>query len=198
MLPSIAISYARSVPEDTFAEFRGLLSAAGTPVEVEERDIDGPYAGIEWLVPTAVIVFLGKAYFDGILKEAGKDHYTALKRGLKSLHSRLVGPKAPEVAVLSTAGKIRPSQVYSLTFSLLAEADDGLRFKLLIQKGASEAEYEATVTAFIAFLDAFHQRRLDATVVDELRKARVVGKSLLLAYDRKQGRVVPIDPVAKG
>jgi hypothetical protein len=197
MLPAIALSYTRPVTEDTFAEFRALLGASGVPVEVEERDADSPYAGIEWLIPTAVIVFLGKAYFDGFLKEAGKDHYAALKQGLKSLYSRLVGPNAPKVAVLSTAGKTRPSQTYSLAFSLLAEADDGLRFKLLIQEGASEAQYQATVTAFIAFLDAFHQRRLSAAVVDELRKARVVGKTLLLAYNHEQGRVVPIDPVTK-
>lgn len=197
MLPSIALSYTRPITEDTFAEFQKLLADAGTPIEVEERDADGPYASMEWLIPTAVIVFLGKSYFDGFLKEVGKDHYALLKQGLKSLYSRLVGPKAPEVTILSTGGKTRSAQYYSLVFSLLAEADDGRRFKLLIQKSASEVEYEATINAFIAYLDAFHRRELTATVVDELHKTRVVGKTVLLTYNSEQDRVVPIDPLEK-
>jgi hypothetical protein len=195
-LPAIAISYTQQVPVSVFAEFNRLLSSGGVHVESEERDGDGPYAGLEWLVPTVVIIFLGKAYFDGFLKEMGKDHYALLKQGLKSLYARLVGPEAPKVTVLSTAGKASGAQKYSLLFSLLAEAEDGLRFKLLIQSAASEAEYEAAVNAFIAFLDAFHRRQLSAEVVNELRNTKVSGKTVLLAYKPELGRVSPIDPLA--
>lgn len=194
-LPAIAISYTQQVPATTFSQFERLLASGGTDVQSEERDSDGPYAGIEWLIPTAVIIFLGKAYFDGFLKEMGKDHYTLLKRGLKSLYTGLIGPEAPKLNVLSTAGKVSGAQKYSLLFSLLAEAEDSLRFKLLIQSGATEAEYEATINAFIAFLDAFHRRQLSAEVVDELRNTRVSGKIVLLAYKPEIGRVSPVDPL---
>lgn len=195
MLPPVALSYTAPFPAATFDEFRNLLASGGTSVEIEERKASGPYAGLEWLIPTAVIVFLGKAYFDGFLKEMGKDHYAVLKQGLKTLYTRLVGPKAPQVTVVGSAGKVRSPQQYSLVFSLLAEAEDGVRFKLLLQAGLSEAEYEATISAFIAFLDAFHRRQLTAVVVDELRKTKAVGKTILLTYKAELGRVVPIDPV---
>ena len=194
-LPAIAISYTQKVPAAVFAEFEQLLASDGIHVQSEERDSDGPYAGIEWLVPTAVIVFLGKAYFDGFLKEMGEDHYSLLKQGLRSLYTRLVGPEAPKVTVLSTAGKASGAQKYSLLLSLLAESEDGLRFKLLIQSDASEAEYEASVNAFIAFLDAFYRRKLTADVVSELRNTRVSGKTVLLAYKSELGRVSPVDPL---
>lgn len=195
-LPAIAISYTPEVPAATFAKFERLLASGGTDVQSEERDSDGAYASIEWLVPTAVIIFLGKAYFDGFLKEMGKDHYALLKQGLKSLYTRLVGPEAPKLTILSTAGKVSGTQKYSLLFSLLAEAEDGLRFKLLIQSDASEAEYEAAVNAFISFLDAFHRRQLSAEGVNELRNTRVSGKTVLLAYKPELGRVSPVDPHA--
>jgi hypothetical protein len=188
-LPAIAISHTQAVPAAVFADFDRLLASSGVHVESEERDNDGPYAGFEWLVPTAVVIFLGKAYFEGFLNEMGKDHYAVLKRGLKSLYTRLVGPEAPKLTVLSTAGKARETEKYSLLFSFLAEAEDGLRFKLLIQSGASEAEYEATVHAFIAFLDAFHRRHLSAEVVNELRSTRVSGRTVLRLQTRTWSRL---------
>ena len=136
-------------------------------------------------------------YFDGIFKEMGKDHYGLMKRGLKTLYARLIGPQAPAVTVLSTAGKTTASRKYSLLFSLLAEAEDGLRFKLLIQESATEAEYEATVNAFIYFLDAFHRQTLPPEVISEMGNIRVVGRTVLLAYSAELGRLVPVDPMQK-
>ena len=74
-------------------------------LRVEQRDEDGPFAAFEWLVPTAVVVFIGQAYFDAFLKEMGKDHYALLKAGMKSLYSKLLGPSAPKTVVVSAGGK---------------------------------------------------------------------------------------------
>ena len=196
MLPPIAIVFKHPASESDFDELRKLLASGGTEVAIESRDDDGPYAGIEWLIPTAVILFIGKAYFDGFVKEIGKDHYILLKQGLKSLYSRFIGPKAPAVTVIATAGKSKAAAEYSLLFSLLAEAPDGLRFKLLIQSSATQEEYEATVAAFVTFVDAFHSHSLDSELVSELRAVRVVGKTVLLAYDSTKKRVAPVDPLA--
>ena len=154
LLPPIAIVFKHPAQEADFDALRELLASGGTEVAIESRDEDGPYAGIEWLLPTAVILFIGKAYIDGLVKEIGKDHYILLKQGLKSLYSRLVGPKAPTLTVISTAGKSKAAGEYSLLFSLLAEAPDGLRFKLLIKSAATQEEYEATVNGFVEFLSA--------------------------------------------
>lgn len=196
MLPALALSYRQPISGDTFAEFQQLVAADGLVVEVEEREDDGPYAGIEWVIPTVVILFIGKAYFDGFLKEMGKDHYSLLKAGLKSLYAKLLGPNAPEVSILSTKGKSSPEQPYSLVYSLLAEAEGTLRFKLLLQRSASQEEYEATISAFLSFLEAYHSGALDPEVIDELENTRVIGRTLLLAFSPVRNRVVPIDPLA--
>ena len=71
-----------------------------------------------------VVLFIGKAYFDGFLKEMGKDHYASLKAGLKSLYSRLLGPGAPQTVVVSAGGKPSTDQPYSVLFSIFGEADE--------------------------------------------------------------------------
>jgi hypothetical protein len=193
--PGIALIYSSPYTKDDFSELSKLLEPAASGFRTEEREPSGPQAGLEWLMPTAVIFFIGKAYFDGIFKEMGKDHYGLLKKGVKSLYDQMIGPKAPMVTVLSTAGKTSVHRKYSLLFSLLAEARDGLNFKLLITEGANEVEYQVAVEAFLEFLDAFHRRTLSAELITELNDIRVVGRTLLLAYSVEHGRVTPVDPM---
>lgn len=196
LLPALAISFQSPAEKSDFDEALGLLKSEGHEILIEEREPSGPFAGLEWLIPTAVIFFIGKAYVDGFVKEIGKDHYNLLKSALKTLWVKLVGPQSPALTVVGTAGKVRASAEYSLLFSLLAEAPDGLRFKLLIRSQASQDEYQATIDAFIDFLDAFHAGQLSSDLVTELKEMRVVGKTLLLAYDPVAKRMRPIDPFA--
>jgi len=195
MPPAIILSYTMRIPRHTFAEFERVVAAKGLDLHVEQRDEDDPFAGLEWLIPTAVVLFIGKAYFDGFLKEMGKDHYALLKAGLKSLYFRLLGPHAPKAVVLSAGGKTSTDQSYSLLYSIFAEADEGARFKLLLQRSASEEEYEATVEAFLAFLEAYYNGSLTPEFVAELQSIKVVGKTILLVYNPSLKRVQPIDPV---
>lgn len=197
MLPSLALAYTNRIPADTFAEFRRLVEAEGLGLEVEEREEGGAYAGFEWLIPTAVVVFIGKAYFESFLKEMGRDHYTLLKAGLKSLYSHLLGPKAPEVVVVSTKEKASSDQPYSLLYSLLAEGESGIRFKLLLQRSATQQQYDATINAFLAFLDAYHTGALDPSIVSELQNTRIIGNTLLLAFNPSLNRVQPVDALSR-
>ena len=196
LLPALAISFQAPAKESDFDEALRLLKSEDHEILIEEREPSGPFAGLEWLIPTAVIFFIGKAYVDGFVKEIGKDHYNLLKKALKTLWVKLVGPQSPALTIIGTAGKVRASPEYSLLFSLLAEAPDGLRFKLLIRSYASQDEYQATIDAFIDFLDAFHTGHLSPELVAEMKEIRVVGKTLLLAYDRVAKRMRPVDPLA--
>lgn len=195
--PQIAVIHSKSIPAEVFVEFVRTVSAEKLNLHVESREEGGPYAGLEWLIPTAVIVYLGKSYFDGFLKEMGKDHYNLLKAGLKTLREKLLGPAAPEMTVISTAGKTTKNQPYSLVYSILAEADADLRFKLLLQRGVSEREYEEILDAFLAFLAAYHAQALEPETVEKLKTSRVVGRTLLLAFNQETKVIEPLDPIPR-
>jgi len=102
--PQLAILHNTSIPREAFAEFEKLVAAEKLDFRIEPREEAGPFAGIEWLIPTAVIVYISKSYFDGFLKEMGKDHYALLKAGLKTLRTKLLGPEAPKVTIVSFLG----------------------------------------------------------------------------------------------
>jgi hypothetical protein len=83
-LAQVALIYSDVLPEAPFDEFAQLVRSSGLDLKVASAEQRGPQAGIEWLLPTAAILYLGKSYFDGFLKEMGKDHYNALKRGAEA------------------------------------------------------------------------------------------------------------------
>jgi hypothetical protein len=193
--PHLAVLHTTSIPEEVFAEFRKLVAAENLDFQIESREEGVPFAGIEWLIPTAVIIYFGKSYFDGFLKEMGKDHYALLKAGLKTLHAKLLGTEAPKITVISTKGKSTSDQPYSLLYSILAEANGGLSFKLLLQREVTADEYEEIIASFLAFLQAYHGGNLDSGSVERMQQARVVGRTLLLAFNRDSKSIEPIDPL---
>ena len=195
-MPHIALFHTRSIPSEAFAEFLQVVSTEGLSLQVEARDDDGPQAALEWLIPTAFIAYIAKPYFDGFLKEAGKDHYALLKVGLKSLYGKLVGPGAPQLTLVSSKGKLKSEQPYSLVYSIVAEAGADLRFKLLLERSATRVEYEEVISSFLAFLDAYHAGALGSTTLDKLKRTRVVCRTLLLAFNPTSGQIEPIDPLS--
>jgi len=195
MLPKLALVHLNRIPAETFFEFQHVVDVQGVNLHLEEREDPGPYASVEWLIPTAVFIFVGKAYFDGFLKEMGKDHYALLKLGIKSLHSRLLGPQAPKLITISTVGKTRADRPYSLLYSLVAEGEGGSRFKLLLRHSSTQEEYDEEIDAFLSFLEGYHAADLPSDLIVELEQTRVLGQTILLAYNSSLQRVQPVDPL---
>ena len=115
-----------------------LLALVVPRLRIESRDEDGP-AGIEWLLPTAVILFIGKAYIDGLVKERLERSLHPSKQGLKSLCSRALLDPSTNTHRHLHRGKIEGSRRALVVVLLLAEAPDGLR-PLLIKSAATQEE----------------------------------------------------------
>ena len=195
--PQIAISHVGSIPEEVFSDFLKAISTEGLRLDIESREDGEIYAGFEWLIPTAVIIYIGKSYFDGFLKEMGKDHYNLLKAGLKVLREKLLGPAAPQMTVVSSAGKTTSNQPYSFVYSIMAEGNGGLRFKLLLQREVSELEYDEILNAFLGFLEAYHLQAPEAVFAANLEASRASGGVVLLAFNLETKALEVIDPIPR-
>lgn len=193
----IAIFHTDSIPEEVFSDFVTTISTERLRLDIESREDGRIYAGLEWLIPTAVIIYIGKSYFDGFLKEMGKDHYNLLKAGFKSLREKLLGTSAPQMAVVSSAGKTRPNQPYSLVYSIMAEGNGSLRFKLLLQREVSEPEYDEILNAFLGFLEAYHSHAPEAEFAANLEAPRASGGIVLLAFNLETKALEVIDPIPR-
>jgi hypothetical protein len=196
--PHIGLSYAEELHSSAIDDFCRQIPASGLDFRSESRPNPGPFMGVEWLMPTAIIVYLSKSYFDAFLKEAGKEHYQILKRGLAKLAAKFTGPKAPTTRLYFSDGKAKsPIPEYSLVFSVLADLRDGITAKLLLQPSFSADQSNAAVVAFLHFVDSVHSGTLDPSAIKGLVGARPVGRTLLLAFNAENSALEVIDPVPK-
>jgi len=154
--PDLAIVYNEHLPSELFEEFKKSISRDNLSIALESREEDGPYACPEWFILTAVAIFIGKSYFSGFLKEAGRDHYHALKSNLAGLTNKVMSKPKIEPVILGTKGKVSSNNPYTLAFSIYAEANDGNRFKLLLPKPYDTDDYTDIVYKFLEFLNDFH------------------------------------------
>lgn len=195
MKPHIALVHLDSFPAEDFNDFAQAVRVDKLELHVVGRP-SGPMAGVEWLMPSMILAYLAKPYFESFLAEMGRDHYELLKRGLKRLYGRVAGPDSPEVTLVSTAGKVRKDQPYSLLFSVVAEGRNGERIKLLIPRPIDVNEYEAAIDTFLEFVDRLHANELDddyATLVSTRPRG---GSTILVVYDPKIGKLHAVDPLA--
>jgi hypothetical protein len=87
-------------------------------VHLEERQPLGPLAGVAWMMFTAAFVYIGKSYFDGILKEIGKEHYQILKIKVAELTKKTMEIPRIEPILMGTAGKVEEDDPFSMAFSV--------------------------------------------------------------------------------
>lgn len=115
----------------------------------------------------------------------GKDHYQLLKKGFHSLWKKLVSSESPQFVLItgsSSPNKIVKDSPYSLYFSITAEAQNNLRFKLLIQQNCTFEIYQKTVNSFLDFLGQYHNNKLDDAFRDKLHK-NSIGRIILVSYN---------------
>ncbi len=178
----IGISYRSDIKSELFDDFISSVSTPDLRLSIEERQ-GSIYAGIEWLIPTVIFISISKSYFDGFLKEMGKEHYHVLKKALKNITRRLLGPNGPRfIRVVSGRGKVPRNDKYSLVFSVVADVGGGKNIKLLIQNDVSQLECEEIISSFMAFLDDFHNMRKDLKLLEALGTHR--GRTFLVESNR--------------
>lgn len=192
----IGLLHEDQIPEVFFQEFKELITAPGLIFKRETRPSGVPFAGIEWLMPTVVLAYVAKPYFESFLKEMGKDHYDLLKKGFNKLYERFAGPCAPDVKIVATQGKSSKDQPYSLFFSVVAEAPDGVRLKLLIPRPIEQTEYEIAISRFLDLVQSTYGGDVPEDVATTFKDAPITSGTVLVTYEAATGRLVPVDPFA--
>lgn len=188
----IHLSFPEEVDPSSFDDFVMAVSADDLDLQLAPRPFGGPYAGIELLLPAAFVVYVTKAYFDGFLGKAGEDHYAALVRGLALLRDKLAGI---QTSVVGPPGKADPDQPFSLTYAVMAEAGEGYTFKFLFRKSLEPRLRGRELECFTSLLAQLHNGKLEEQTIERLGGVRVIGRTILLAYDSEADWIVGVDPV---
>jgi hypothetical protein len=198
MRPALAIVYGTGFPADGFEEFAETLRNDHLSVHLEERPPLGPLAGVAWMMFTAAFVYVGKSYFDGFLKEIGKEHYQILKNKLAELTKKTMAIPRVEPILMGTAGKIEEDDPFSMAFSVYVEMKDGSRIKLLVPKKSDNVDYSATTAIFLDFIMRCYEE--GESVLEEIG-AKPPGRPgfnpITVAYNPMLGKIEFADPRPK-
>ena len=189
----IALVQHDRVPASLLDEFCARVNADSLNFERISRPEPRPLAGIEWLAFPAIAVFILKPYFEGFMKEAGKNHYLVLNKALKALWGKLFSnDRSFRVAIVTASGE--KTLEYSMLFAVYATVDNGRLMKLLIREDCSEDEYSASIDAFLNFIESYHSRNPgEQQAIDRDRKS---GSVTLVEYDGKSKSLRIVNPSA--
>ena len=184
--PHIALLHHHEVPAGFLDEFCTSVNIESLKIERISQPEPSPQAGMEWLSVPAIAVFLLRPYFDSFMKEAGKDHYHVLKRGLKALWGKLFSKDRKFRVAIVTASGVKELE-YSMAFAVYAEFDDGKLVKLLIAEDCSEEEYFASIEEFLDLVESYHSGESDNQIAIDLKPEGGSEDITLVAFDRKSG-----------
>ena len=180
----ILISYTSDLPYSIVSEFVEEAEGTGINVIAEERE-SGPHAGIEWMLPTAVVVYLVKPYFEEILKEAAKDHYPMLKQGLLKLIRKLFGEK-PE---------LRQEKVSDI-FSVMSQTSDGIQIEFLFVEGVSAEVCEETIENIFRIMREHYANAPNDRLSERVRQLEQNSPhTIYLMYDEENKDHKILDPI---
>lgn len=163
LLPAIAIQALAPLSEENFSELFSHLDSQGITHAFEQRE-PTPYATLEWLVPTGIVLFITHSYFDGIFKEMGKDHYTWFKGALSSLYKKAFGEKPEVKFTVVSAGKPKVPSYFSGTLSFFYVNSLGYRVKLLFPLDITVDDYSVSCEEFVKLITA-HEKGLSDDVL---------------------------------
>ena len=117
-LPDIGIEYRDDIDPLIISEFKNVINVQNVKYDERSRPSDSMYAAHEWAIPTAVVVYLIKPYFETLLKEAAKDHYPILKKAIANLAFRSKNEINMSI-IASNEGKVDRDNPFTLSFSFI-------------------------------------------------------------------------------
>lgn len=79
-IPDIVYVFPSFFQEEKIIDDLEIIKSPNLKILTHKSEENPMYNAFEWIIPTAFGVYILKPYFDGILSEAGKDHYILLKK----------------------------------------------------------------------------------------------------------------------
>jgi len=155
--PHIGIIYPNYFPED----FGEVVTSDFKHEKLNlylEREEPKIWSSVEWAIPGIIATYILKPYFEAFLKEAGKDHYNLLKKGLNKLLK--LNKNAPVETLTSSMStkKVDKENTQSKAISIHIEIKDGRKLKLLFD---NELEVEDWTNGLENILDRVQNHYLE-------------------------------------
>jgi hypothetical protein len=188
------ISVANYVSESAYEEAVAEFEAAQFPVLIERREPE-VFAAFQYLIPTAIVVFLLKPFAEKFLSRLAEDSYDSCKSAIKKLwRNFLSNDRTFRPRLVATRGKVLDGDL-GIELSFVAKTADGQFFRLLFLRGISASEFQRAVLEFYSLMEQ-HDHAPEASGLNVLAATErkwIHPRVLTWALDR--GRLVEVDIV---
>ncbi|MBN4082359.1 hypothetical protein JYT13_00970 [Mariprofundus ferrooxydans] len=151
------------VPEVEVQEFYDELKSSNFLVLEKEFD-NVVYNSLDWLIPSAFVVYIFKPYFEAFLKEAGKDHYKALKKAIADkVAPKFLCKNAPCKVRKVTANGVINENFFSGSFSISSSINysgKAVKIKLLFPENSDGDYTTKAIDKFSHFVSSYTDKSL--------------------------------------
>jgi hypothetical protein len=159
----------------------------GLEVVTDHRDETSIRASIEWLMPTAVVLWLTNKYLGTLLQEGPKDHYPKLRDALLRVVRRTTGPDKELKLTILTSGPSKVPDVDAVAFSIwLPRGPERGAVMFRFDQDLSRDDLSAAVDAFVTLALAHAEKGILAEEPSFLPASRI--PSTVMKFDAASAR----------
>lgn len=180
-IPHIGLQISDLFNDEFIFQSKKELETDGLDIDLEVYPSNRVYGMAEWALPTAFVIYILKSYFDGFLKEAGKDHYALLKNFLKS-KAEILKP-IPLVTVVSeeSPNKIDKNNTQSKVFSIESITYNGVKIKFLFDNNLTIDEWKDAIEKALILLENNHFKLINDDIA--VAENKLTGYQLFAIFD---------------
>ena len=185
--PHLGFMLLHGVRQDIIID--GIQEVVNDKINIIIEEDSAPFVGaaIEWAIPAAVGIYIFKSYFDGFLKEAGKEHYHLLKKGIRKIIHSVYKYVIPHIKLIGTKGKI-DKKIYTTALSISSVSSNGKNYKLIFLDGKDEEYYLIASEKFLDMLEKEYSGNITHIDMKEIYGV------IYFIYNEEKNDVMPFNP----
>ena len=193
----IAVVYQEPIiTSDVVDGFEDDIQSPGLKVLLEPVPMMGARAALEWLMPTAIVAYIAKPYFESFLSEMGKDHYAISKKAFNNLRARIHKMYGERFKLVGTKGKLgSDAYKFSPVFSIESQTPFEYRVKLLIQTEIEPEQFNLAVEEYLNFLNELYNPNEQSVDSKLLLSNKPVSSVFLVCFNPEAGKLEYVDPI---
>lgn len=184
----IGIEVPENLPDFASENIITELQTVGLNIKVHKKPNPGPMGAFEWIIPTAIAAYISKSYFDGFLKEAGKDHYIILKSWLKKFidNGRLI--KVQTIYASQSSIKKPNNNTQSKSVSLFIQTKSGKTIKLLFDNDLTKEDWDNAIDKLLDFVIANYEKYPNDNLTKDLERFKSDKHHIIYAIIDKENK----------
>lgn len=149
--PDILIDFNEILPEELISEEFNEISECGANVIINKRE-NSVSSALEWTIPTIIVGYILKPYFETFLKEAGKEHYKILSEKIKPLLKKGKSFESKLLNASQSTEKLSKTYNQSHSISIIVETKSGRLIKLLFDNDLRLKDWEEAMDELLDFV----------------------------------------------